>query len=72
MFKTENMNTDSYKNVPCDILLLNGSVVVNEAMLTGESVPQVKDSIELIKHSENLEMKSRHKSSIIFCGTEIL
>lgn len=30
---------------PCDLILLSGSVIVNEAILTGESIPVLKSSL---------------------------
>jgi cation-transporting ATPase 13A1 len=60
--------------VACDMLLLSGSVIVNESMLTGESSPQIKDSIIKMEHLNNLvlDMKDKHKNSIIFAGTKVV
>lgn len=68
--KKEEENT-SYKNVPCDILLLGGSCVVNEAILTGEAVPQIKEAIAAADAGKKFH-EGYQKGNILFCGTEIL
>lgn len=67
---------DVDNSVPCDCLLLDGSAVMNEATLTGESVPQMKEAIGS-KMSEQdlaevLDMKSGHKVHVLFGGTTIM
>ncbi|TKY73750.1 manganese-transporting ATPase PDR2 [Spatholobus suberectus] len=59
------------KSVPADMLLLAGSVIVNEAILTGESTPQWKISIVGRGMEEKLSAK-RDKSHVLFGGTKIL
>ena len=60
--------------VACDMLILSGNVNVNESMLNGESVPQIKDSIMKMEYLQNsyLDIKNKHRNSIIFAGTKVL
>lgn len=54
----------------CDIVLLSGECVVNESMLTGESVPLTKTALSMTSNSIfNVERDSSH---ILFCGTQVL
>jgi cation-transporting ATPase 13A1 len=56
----------------CDMLLLTGSCIVNEAMLTGESTPLIKESIVHVENiNENLNVK-KHALHILFGGTTII
>ncbi|CAN6346903.1 unnamed protein product [Urochloa humidicola] len=59
------------RSVPADMLLLAGSAIVNEAILTGESTPQWKVSIAGRGPEEMLSIK-RDKNHILFGGTKIL
>ncbi|XP_007029274.2 PREDICTED: probable manganese-transporting ATPase PDR2 [Theobroma cacao] len=59
------------KSVPADMLILAGSAIVNEAILTGESTPQWKVSIAGRGLEEKLSAK-RDKNHILFGGTKIL
>ena len=56
--------------VPADLLLLRGSTVVNEASLTGESVPQMKEGLAMPE--ETLAMKTKHKMNVVYAGTKML
>jgi cation-transporting ATPase 13A1 len=58
--------------VPVDLLLLRGSTVVNEASLTGESVPQMKEGLVDLVDGDLLSMKTAHKSHILYAGTKML
>lgn len=58
--------------LPCDMLLVQGSCIVNEAMLSGESTPLLKESVELRHDDELLDIKGADKNSILFGGTKVL
>jgi cation-transporting ATPase 13A2 len=60
--------------VPCDALLINGECVVNESMLTGESVPVTKviatqETVQLLPENFTAPMLAK---SFLYSGTKIL
>ena len=51
--------------VPADCLLLEGSCVVNEAFITGEAVPQPRESVDFTHIAGNLESVTNPCQAII-------
>ena len=60
---------DNGMSLPCDCILLSGSVVINEAMLTGESTPLIKNHLPNIKQNFDEEKDAKY---FLFSGTKIV
>lgn len=70
-----NILTEDLALFPADMLLLSGDVIVNESMLTGESVPvskiPIKDS-DLQKWREGGPISSDLAKSLLYTGTKVI
>ena len=61
--------------LPCDAILLSGEWVVNEAMLTGESIPSVKSALPNTRFDDvkTFSIENKHESKyFLFSGTEVI
>ena len=63
-------NTET--TIPADLLLVRGTCIVNEAMLSGETTPLLKESIELWEADARLDVDGAHKNTVLFGGTKVL
>ncbi|XP_052014453.1 probable cation-transporting ATPase 13A4 isoform X2 [Apodemus sylvaticus] len=66
--------TGSRVQMPCDAILIDGSCVVDEGMLTGESIPVTKMPLLQTASSAPWKMQSEAdpRRHVLFCGTEVI
>uniref|UniRef100_A0A6I8PGW4 Cation-transporting ATPase n=1 Tax=Ornithorhynchus anatinus TaxID=9258 RepID=A0A6I8PGW4_ORNAN len=60
--------------LPCDAILIDGGCIVDEGMLTGESIPVTKTPLPKEDNSMPWKIHSveDYKRHLLFCGTEVI
>lgn len=64
--------TGEDSGVACDMLLIEGTAIVNEAMLSGESTPLLKESIQLRPSDATIDPEGIDKGAFVYGGTKVL
>uniref|UniRef100_A0A8D1C6W3 Cation-transporting P-type ATPase N-terminal domain-containing protein n=1 Tax=Sus scrofa TaxID=9823 RepID=A0A8D1C6W3_PIG len=66
--------TGNKVQMPCDAILIDGHCVVDEGMLTGESIPVTKTPLPEMNSSVPWKTQSEadYKRHVLFCGTEVI
>ena len=59
------------KSLPCDTILINGSVIINESLLTGDTTPVVKIGMTGNDNIFNTK-NSSYEKYLLFAGTKII
>ena len=55
--------------LPCDLIILTGSAIMNESMLTGESVPIIKTALPYTDDIFNFQTDSKY---ILYSGSKVI
>lgn len=55
--------------MPCDIALLSGQCILNESMLTGESIPVIKNALPTTNDIYNPDSDSKYT---LYGGTKVI
>src|SRR5271156_2918739 len=66
------IRTKEDSGLPCDAILISGGCIVNEAMLSGESTPLLKESIALRPSEVQVDLAGLDKNSMLYGGTKVL
>lgn len=64
--------TKEDSGVACDMVLVEGTAIVNEAMLSGESTPLLKDSLQLRPGNVPIDPEGLDKNTFLWGGTKVL
>jgi cation-transporting P-type ATPase 13A2 len=70
-----NLSSSSLSTVPADMFLLSGDAIVNESMLTGESVPVSKIPVadgNLARWKDAKDVDSEAAKSFLYSGTHVI
>ena len=66
------LEISSGMNMPCDVVLFSGSATLNEAMLTGESVPVIKTEYPRIGNPGDVYSVDDDKKYTLYSGTKVM
>lgn len=66
------VRTKEDQGVPCDLVIADGSCIVNEAMLSGESTPLLKESVALRDANDEFDLNVADRLNVLYGGTKVL